>query len=145
MRNNQNSQNFNSLPGLMERIGSNNSNTQMLQFPTTALKKKNSSPKTDIFKGRDFYFIPELKTESFYNDLLKTIINAGGKIYDKINSRFSVYVPLKDSPNNIEIASKMLMAKYKFMMVSYRWINECIKKNNFIEPDIKHHFQFNLK
>lgn len=65
LRNNQNSQNFNSLPGMLDRRNINNSNTLPLQFPS--LNKKNSSqPKSDIFKGRDFYMIPELLDDPYY-------------------------------------------------------------------------------
>jgi hypothetical protein len=44
--------------------------------------------------------VPELKNEQIYDDLVKTIQNAGGKVYDKINYKILAYVPLKDCPQN---------------------------------------------
>lgn len=54
----------------------------------------------------------------------------------------SVYVVLKDSPKIKEISDNMIRAKYKFFMVSDRWIKECLKKNCFIEPEVNTYYHF---
>lgn len=64
LRNNQNSQTFNNLPGILDRRNINNSNILPLQFRT--LNKKNSQPRSDVFKNRDFYMVPELLDDPYY-------------------------------------------------------------------------------
>lgn len=54
----------------------------------------------------------------------------------------SVFVPLKDSPIVKEIQDKMLIARYKFVIVSDRWVKDCIKKNTFIQPDLKTYLHY---
>jgi len=58
-----------------------------------------------------------------YKDLYKMIKDAGGNVYDEINSKIKPFVPLKDSTDNLEIAKNLAEKKYDFMIVSPRWIN----------------------
>lgn len=51
------------------------------------------------------------------------IKDAGGNVYDEINSKIKPFVPLKDSPDNLEIAKNLADKKYNFMIVSPRWVN----------------------
>ena len=62
-RNNYNSQNFNSLPIFGDRRLTLSSNTLSVM---PERDKKPTQPKTDIFKGRKFYFPPEVFNDDNY-------------------------------------------------------------------------------
>ena len=80
--------------------------------------------------------------DSAYNDMISSIKKAGGLSYNKVSSRMHVYVPLRDSPVVATIKEKLIVSKSKAIIVSERWIKECIKKNQFIEFEPKKYPHF---
>jgi hypothetical protein len=46
-----------------------------------------------------------------------------------------VYIPLKDSPLVATLQEKLNVSKSNGIIVSERWVKECIKKNQFIGFD----------
>jgi hypothetical protein len=53
-----------------------------------------------------------------------------------------VYIPLKDSPLVATIGQQLIASKSRGIIVSERWVKECIKKNQFIDFDIKKYPHF---
>ncbi len=55
----------------------------------------------------------------------------------------NVYVVLKDSPKNIIIFEKLIQSKFKCIILSERWVKECLKKNCFMDPNVKVYYHYN--
>ena len=58
----------------------------------------------------------------------------GGTVYESPYKKRKNYLVLKDSPKNEEIIThyKKKYIKVEIIPVSIRWINFCVKKNDFI-------------
>lgn len=100
----------------------------------TEIRKK-AFFKSTIFKNINFYLHSLIRKEKELVNIVRTVRENGGVVYDGIKKNKLMYCILTDTPETEHLFETITKQTGAVVLpISYRWIHYCSKKGEFLDP-----------